>query len=408
MSKIARYASELGMFSGVCVHEEGRRALVEKLLKHNLELFRRCFPEAEQFLSRYTRIQLVKTRFERITPHSADLLSPDRRIRCVAIRGEDYVASPVKEALELRVQLGEEKLTLTQGSDSITLTLHPRFGALRSIALDPCFPADALFRDCVEASPVPRPQSKRHPFDTVSMQLPPRVVECIADLLQEHYRLHVICTSAAVAPRAVVIEQAKLVQTRKDEDCRDWRTYITATFHASSLQCLCTTCGRTHQDGYARFTLGFCGRNNNRNGKCAVHDSQDNIGRTNCMANMTASLACVHRDGSRGTKLSLPLHKHTVVPLMHALASAAILVADAEAANDDEMQNDVCKVMEDSFGYEAMIPSVTLADDKRALHALHTGLAFRNPKGRLVDRRGDTERWLSELSVTYGYMFPSS
>lgn len=393
------------MFSGVCVHDEGRRVLLEKLLKHNLELFRRCFPEAEKFLSRDTRIQLVKTQFKRITPHSADLLSPDRRIRCVAIRGEECVASPVDEALELRVQLGEEKLTLAQGSDSITLTLHPRFGALRSISLDPCFPADALFRGCVEAPPGPPVQSKRHPFDAVSMLLPPRIVECIADLLQDHYRLHVICTSAAVTSRPVVIEHAKLSQTRKDEDSRNWRTYITATFHASSLQCLCTTCGRAHRDGYARFTLGFCGRNN-QNRKCAVHESQDNRVRTNCMANMTASLTCVHLDGSRGTRLSLPQHTHTVAPLLHAIALSAMLVANA--ADNDEMQNDVCKVLEESFGDETMVPRATLADDTRVFHSLHSGIAFRNSKGGLTDRRGDTEPWLSKLSATYGYMFPSS
>lgn len=405
----ARYASELGMFGGVIADERGRHDQFRSMLSQNLEYLRCFFPQIEQFLSHDVCMQLVEVKFRRITSHHADALHAIKRQECYALRREDAVALPVTTRWEFRVQRKEngDMLTFVQTPKSIVVTLHKKCGDPYSVSVNPCDGADALFLGPIAPTLIPSRLATRRPFDAISSDLSSRIVECIAELLQDHYRLHVLCTSAAVSPRPVVLENATLYQIRNDDDGYKWKTHIAASFHASSIQCACPTHGRESRAGHVRFLFSFCGCKVEK-GKCPVHHARDNNGKAICMTNMSCYLSCVHNDKSRGVRMSLPLHECSTVPLLHAIATASILIAEMEADTQDVYDgcDDVCKVVEESFEDKVTPPTTSLANDKLALHALHSGSVGRDARGRLVSRVGVTERWLSELSTAYGHLFP--
>ena len=407
MAKVSRHASELSLFRGVAKHEPERAALLRQLLRHNRELFISGLPEAERFVDADLRVQLVETKFRRAAPHAASRLEHDVRLQSIALRGENEVAVPVPPRLELRCELENDCIVLTQSEDRVVLTLHRELRAPKSIALDECFQASYLFEGISEPPAVARPQVRRLPQGALQGELPDRLAECVADLLQDHLRLHVLCSAAGADPQPLVLDALKLHQHRPDSNCMKWRTFLHADLHPSSLGCACFLNGKGARAGKVRFSMSFCGRCVEKD-TCPTHTQRDNREQAICLSGVAAHLFCVHDDGSLGAKMKIPLSDKPLLPALLAVATAAVMVAE-----DPEMEDQACSIAEGAveeaeMGLNEIRPPLNERNDKRALHAMRTGMATLKQNGRLAARTGETPAWLSDLSPSYGYMFPLS
>lgn len=407
MAKVSRYASELALFQGVAEHEQERATLLRQLLRHNRELFRSGLPEVERFVDADLRVQLVEPRFRRATPHAASRLECEVRLQSIALRGENDVAVPMPPRRELRCELERDSLVLAQSESRIVLTLHRELRAPRSIALDECYPAQCLFEGLPEPPAVARPRMRTLPRGALNGELPDRLAECVNDLLQDHLRLHVLCSAAGPDPQPLVLDALRLHQHRPDSDCFKWRTFLNADIHPSSLGCACFLNGKSACAGKVRFSLSFCGRCVEED-ICPTHTQRDNREQAVCLAGVTAQLFCVHEDSSLGARIKIPLADRPLLPALLAVATAAVMVAEDPGVEDQACSIAESAVEEAEIGLAETRPPLNERNDKRALHALRAGMATLKKNGRLAARTGETPAWLADLSSSYGYMFPLS
>jgi hypothetical protein len=409
MAKVSRRASELALFRGVAEHEPGRAELVAELLRHNRGVILSGLPGVERFVDADIRVQLVEARFRRVGPHTTSRLERDVRLQSIALRGESDVAVPIPPRRQLRCELGNDSLVLTPSEGRVVLTLHRELRAPRSLALGECSPClfEGLFEGLSEPSVAARPPVRTLPRGALDGELPDRLAECVADLLQDHLRLHVLCSAASPDPQPLVLDTLRLYQHRPDDDCFKWRTFLHADVHPSSLACACFLNGKHACAGKVRFSLSFCGRCVEKD-TCPTHTQRDNREQAICLSGVTAQLFCVHEDSSPGAKMKIPLSDKPVLPALLAVAAAAAIVAA-----DPEMEDAGCSIAESAveeaeIGLAESRPPLNERNDKRALHAMRAGMAILKKNGRLAVRTGETPAWLSDLSPSYGYMFPLS
>ena len=408
MARVSRHASELSLFCGVAAHEEERAPLLRALLQHNRELLQVALPQAERFVDAELAVQLVEVAFRRVTSNAAGRLDHDVRLESIALRGESDVAVPVPPRRELRCELGGDSIVLTVATGGrITLALRRELRSEQKVDLDEAFRAPALFEDLVAPGPVPRPPVETRALGALRGELPDRLVDCVADLMDTQLRLHVLCSASGPDPKPVVLDRLKIDQYRPDTNVLKWRTFLQADFHPSSLTCACFVNGKEARAGKVRFNLSFCGRCT-EDDTCPTHSQRDCREQAVCLAQAVASVFCVHSDGSHGAKLLIPLNDRPVQPALLAVATAAVLIAE-----DPEQEDAACAIAEGAveeaeMGLAEARPQLNELHDKRALHALRTRMAYRKSNGRLTARAPETPGELSELSASYGHLFPTN
>jgi len=396
MAQAACPASGL-IWKGVSRHEPERLPLLLEVLGRNLHSLKEI--GAEYFLEADLQVQLVEVRFRRVAAHAAGKLEADVRLASVPIKGSSDVAVPVPHRRELRVESGGSWMLL----EHTQLTFHRELRGSKSatIETDP-----ALFHNLVEPDPETRAPVQKLQFDALEGELPARLSVCIADVLQDHLRMHVLCSAEGVDPKPLVIDKTTIYQHRKSEDCTKWRTFVHADIHGSSLSCACFLSGKDSAPGKVRFSLSFCGRCVD-DGACPTHTSKANEDQPTCLANLTAGFFCVHGDASPGARCVVPVEDKPALPALMAIASAAVVIADNSDLEDAACSIAEGAVEEASIGLDEIRPAANDLRDKRALHAVRTRMAIRKPNGRLHVRSGQTPPWLSELSQSYGHLFPA-
>lgn len=396
MAQVARPASEL-IWKGVSHHEPERLPLLLDVLRRNTDALKEV--GAEGFLEADLRCQLVEVRFRRVAAHAAGKLDHEVRLASIPIKGSSDVAVPVPHRRELRVESGGSWMVI----EHTKLTFHRELRGSKSVTVDT---DPALFHNLVEPEPEPRAPVQKLQFDAMEGELPERLSVCLADVLQDHMRMHVLCSAEGTDPKPLVIDKTTIYQHRKTEDCTKWRTFVHADIHGSSISCACFLSGKDPSPGRVRFSLSFCGRCV-EDGACPTHTGKDNEDQPACLANFTAGFFCVHADGSPGAKCVVGLADKPALPALLAIASAAVLVAENSDLEDAASSIAEGAVEEASIGLDEVRPASNELRDKRALHAVRTRMAIRKPNGRLNARSGQTPPWLSELSQSYGHLFPS-
>lgn len=405
MSKVSVSVGELGLERGVQEHEPERLLLLRELLRNNLEQLRRDLPDAECFLEKDCRVQLVAVRYRRVV--NASKLPHEQRLLCVAIAGQPDVAVPVAPPrLELRVEASGASAVLVTAEEMLKMTFHKELHAPRTISLLPTLDfsdLDTLMKEPREPRVEQSVVMGNGAFGAMHANMPRRLTECYADVAQDHWRLHTLaCLDKDNTP--IVLEGMQLRQVRPSEDCRKWRTYLRSDIHASSLTCACAVNGRVCKPGRTCLELSFCGRDIT-DGKCKTHPGMDNEGQDVCMANLKACFYCRHDDESEGFKTAISLADRLSLPVVRAIATAGVTIATY-----DEVEEPCCTLVEEALeeaetGLSELKPSPNEMRDKRALHALRARSAIRKPNGRLASRAGQTPRWLCELSDTYAHLF---
>lgn len=395
MAQVARPASEL-IWKGVSHHEPERLPLLLDVLRRNADALKEV--GAGAFLEAELKCQLVEVRFRRVAAHAAGKLDHDVRLKSIPIKGSSDVAVPVPHRRELRVENGGSWMVI----EHTKLTFHRELRGSKSVTVetDP-----GLFHNLCEPEPEPRTPVQKLQFDAMEGELPERLSVCLADILQDHLRMHVLCSAEGTDPKPIVVDKTTIYQHRKTEDCTKWRTFVHADIHGSSLSCACFLLGKDLSPGKVRFSLAFCGRCV-ENGACPTHTTKDNEDQPACLANFTAGFFCVHSDGSPGAKCVVGLEDKPALPALLAIASAAVLVAENQELEDAACSIAEGAVEEASIGRDEVRPPANELRDKRALHAVRTRMAIRKPNGRLHVRSGQTPAWLSELSQSYAHFFP--
>lgn len=417
MALVSRPASAIdsALVCGVCEDHAERLPYLVALLQENPL----PFIPSEMLQGEGVSVQRVHRTHKRASVDEADLLEPEERSLCAAIEDSEDVAMPREQSLapEVRASHDGSVLTLRLVENCGQSNEHPLSGALRVEATMAgekatlCASDQSIIEELFLLAPGPAlpafdPERKTWPRGAVQGTLPYWLTEDIAHVLQCVYRFHVLCSAAAPEARPVVLDRARLFQDRKSDDEKWWRTFVSASFHASSASCVCAAHSRPLRRGKLRMTFGFCGRALVQ-GACPTHPLYEGQGEHVCTANMSVGFLCKHDGPPEGIKLHLPINGSIGLSPLMRIAEAAMLVV-----NDPSRENEARRAVDEAIQRaesqrQDTRPPQDEADDLRALHLLRSHSAIRKKSGKLARIRGETESSISALSASYGHLFPA-
>lgn len=401
-------AIDSSLVMGVSLHDPHRlTSLIQFLFENNIP-----FAPPEILDDECVEVQLVQRSYARVSADTADELDANDRAMCVAIKGSEDLARPRSGMIhrEIRVAFKNVCLSLRRVED---LTVEATLGSDKAIftpenrdTLVELF-ADGPTNVWSEYDP----QRRVCPRNALVGVLSYKLTECIAEWLQDFYRIHVLCTAASpnAEPRPGVLQQADLFQLRQDTNEKNWVTFVNATFHSSSASCVCPAHNRPRRAGKVRLCIRFCGRVL-EDGVCPTHPLCETNGGQVCTAHLGANIICKHTVPPDGIKICLPTKKSIAHSVLAKIAEAAVTTV-VDPAVEHVVTSAVTECIEEAreeiADAQRTSPTAKQNQDRQALHLLRSHSAIRKPNGRLGRMVGQTEGWLKDLSDGYSHLFPA-
>ena len=387
---------------GVSLHDPERHTHLLRFVEENE------IPFVPVHLLVDAEVQYVKRSYTRVSAETVDMLDTEERSLCIAIEGSDDVAMPRQGMLypEVRALLKSACLTIRLVDET---TVEVKLGSEKTVFTpeNEDTVKDLFVEGPLSVPPVYNPQKRLGPREALMGKLPYRLTECISELLQDHYRMHVLCTAAVSDPRPVVLDRAELFQLRQDNNEKGWKTFVNATFHSSSASCLCPAHNKPRRTGKVRLSIQFCGRIL-ENGVCPTHPLRENQCDYVCTAHLGMSILCKHAESPDGVKITLPVTGTAAYQAISLISEVAVVVV-LDPSNEGVVMPLVEDALEEAQDELRRTPK-SIANEKhdlQALHLLRSHSAIRKANRRLGRVHGQTESWLTDLSFNYGSLFPA-
>lgn len=337
------------------------------------------------------RVGITRHSYDLLTTAEADALPSDTRFECVAVQGRDQLLLSCENTTR---SLATVEVSFEDGTDaSVVLkeNMDPRVvtaivtstnGKRKQVTA--CFVDEsvsvlsALFRpEALRASaflPYQEEMRRVGSGDFVRHMLPDWLTEHVATLLQDVFRLHVLCSAVAPPPasRPLLVDHAWMCDLKGTQEHTP-HTMMRVVLHPSCGRCLCCVSGDSPSTAPRQVVadLHFCGqeiRRGNGDDYCVHHYERNEQSARfpgMCCLHPWATLKCEHAEKQQ-RRLTLPVDL-CAKPFVEVLACAVRL---RQAVSSDQVESLKTSMEAAMAEFDRTFSAPLMADDAKALTKL--------------------------------------
>ena len=339
----------------------------------------------------HTHVAPITNTHRRLSVSEADALPASVRQRAIAIRGAPEVAVPVDHvanpttvrmvAKDLRVDVVRRA-----GSLAVDVVVRTPDGA-RTTTSKTMAEAHRPLLDALFVPPPTPLHPKPLPTDIDNKSLSPWLMQRLAHVLQDGFRLHALVCAAADAPRPLVIDNAYIDEVRDGRVDRQGLVVV-AKLHPSSAACVCAAHGLkpATANSYVSVVISVCGLPlGAEHEQCTTHTKQQRNScpefENACLHRLSVRLVCSHAE-HRPILMKIPIPETSHAPL-RAVMSAAIglFKRQFETAGVDAVIRTIDALFVEFETVTAAEAAAMERHDAEGVNVLKRGRAFHGRRG---------------------------